>query len=81
MSAHAIIEFITRAGEKIKCKALSSVLSISPKFNEFNNIWAQMQDSIYHMINHMIFVPKVLNFAIRKWDVFTDVNTTSGWLF
>ena len=45
-----IIEFIKRAGEKIRCKALSSILSVFPnKFNKFNNTGARMQDSIYYI--------------------------------
>ena len=38
-----IIEFIKRVWEKIRCEALSSILSVFPnEFNKFNNTGAQM---------------------------------------
>ena len=64
----------------IRCVAVPSILSVfSDKFNKFNNTGAQMQDSIYHMTlkSHFIsnFALKGHNFAIRKSNVFMDLNT------
>ena len=50
MSAHVLLNLLNELGHKIKCKALSSILSIFPsEFNKFNNTGARMQGSIYHM--------------------------------
>ena len=50
MSAHVLLDLLNELGEKIRCKALPSILSISfNEFNIFNNTGVQMQDSVYHM--------------------------------
>ena len=50
MSAHVLLNLLNKLGEKMRCKALPSILLISSKeFNEFFNTGARMQDSIYHM--------------------------------
>ena len=54
------------------------LLTLLNKFNKFNNTGARMQDSIYHMTLKSHFISKIAlkghNFAIRKRDVFMDVN-------
>ena len=43
-------EFIKRAGEIVKMRGLSSILSLfRNELNKFNNTRARMVDSIYHM--------------------------------
>ena len=50
MSVHVLLNLLNELGEKIRCEALSSILSIFPnEFNKLNNTGARMQDSIYHM--------------------------------
>ena len=50
MSAHVLLNLLNKLGKKIRCEAMSSILSVFPnEFNKFNNTGAQMQDSIYHM--------------------------------
>ena len=53
-------ELIKRVGgEKIRCEALPSILSVFPnEFNKFNNTGARMQDSIYHMTLKSHFISK-----------------------
>ena len=49
MSAHILLNLLNELSEKIKCEALSSILSFSHnEFNKFNNTGARIQDSIYH---------------------------------
>ena len=57
MSAHVLLYLLYELGEKIRCEAVLSILSISSnEFNKFNNTGARMQDSIYHMTlrSHLI---------------------------
>ena len=50
MSAHVLLNLLNELGEKIRCEAVPSILSVFPnEFNKFNNTGARMQDSIYHM--------------------------------
>ena len=48
------------------------------KLNQYNNTDTQMQDSIYHMVlkslSFVIFKSKHQDFAIRKHNVFMEVN-------
>ena len=79
MSAHLLLNLLNVLGKKIRCEALPSILSIFPNvFNKFNNTGARMQDSVYHMTLKSHFVSKFAlkrhDFAIRKRDVFMDVN-------
>ena len=50
MSAHVLLNLLNELGKIIRCVALPSILSVFPnEFNKFNDIGAQMQDSIYRM--------------------------------
>ena len=50
MRAHVLLNLFNELGKKIRCEAVSSILSVSPdEFNKFNNTRTRMQDSIYHM--------------------------------
>ena len=76
MSAHVLLNLLNELGEKIRCEALPSILSVFPnEFNKFNNTGARMQDSIYHMTLklHLLSATKHRGIAIRKRDVFMDV--------
>ena len=49
-SSHTLLNLLNEFGEKIRCEALPSILSVFPnEFNKFNNTGARMQDSINHM--------------------------------
>ena len=79
MSAHILLNLLNEVGKAIRCETLSSIVSVFPnKFNEFNNTGARMQDFIYHMTLKTHFISKFCfkrhDFAIRKRDVFMDVN-------
>ena len=78
MSAHALLNLLNKLGQTIRCEALLSILSVFSAFNKFNNTGAQMQDSINHMTLKLHFISnfalKHHDFAIRKCDVFMDVN-------
>ena len=59
MSAHVLLNLLNELGEKIRCEALPSILSVFPnEFNKFNNTGARMQDSIYHMTHKSHFISK-----------------------
>ena len=80
MSAHVLLNLLNELGENDRCEAMPNILLVfSNKLNKFNNTGAQMQDSNYHMTlkSHFIsnFALKRCSFAIRKCDVFMDVNT------
>ena len=46
-SAHVLLNLLNELGKKIRCEALSSILSVFPnEFNKFNNTEARMQDSV-----------------------------------
>ena len=50
MNAHVLLNLLNELGERIRCEALPSILSVFPnEFNKFNNTGARMQDCIYHM--------------------------------
>ena len=50
MSAHVLLNVLNELGEKIRCEAVPSILSIfTNEFNNCNNTGARMQDSIHHM--------------------------------
>ena len=75
-----LLNLLNELGKKIRCETVPSILSVFPnEFNKFNDTGARMQDFIlYHMTLKTLltnFAPKRHNFAIRKCDVFMDVNT------
>ena len=50
MSAHVLLNLLNELRERDKMRGLPSILSLfRNKFNKFNNIRAQMLDSIYNM--------------------------------
>ena len=50
MSAHVLLNLLNELKKGDKMRGLPSILSLfHSKFNKFNNTWAQMLDSIYHM--------------------------------
>ena len=51
MSAYASLNLLNELGKKIRCEALSTILSVFPNEcnDTFNNTRARMQDSIYQM--------------------------------
>ena len=79
MSVHVLLNLLNKLGKKIRCEAVPGILSVfHNEFNKFNNIGARLQGSIYHMTLKSHFISKLalkgLDFAIRKRDVFMDVN-------
>ena len=59
MSAHVLLNLLNELGQKIRCEALPSILSVSPnQFNRFNKTGARMQNSIYHMKLESHFISK-----------------------
>ena len=79
MGAHVLLKLINELRKTIRCEALPNIISVfAYEFNKLNNTDAQIQDSIYHMTlkSHFIskFALKCHDFAIRKRDVFMDVN-------
>ena len=57
MSAHVLLNLLNGLGEKIRCEAVPSILTIFPnEFNKLNNTGARMQDSIYHMTLKLTFI-------------------------
>ena len=72
MSAHVLLNLLNELGQKIRCEAMPSILSVFP--NKFGNT---MQDSIYHMRLTSHFISEFrtkMNFGFRKSDVFMDTN-------
>ena len=62
MSANVLLNLLNELGEKIRCEAVTSILSVFPnKFNKFSNTEAQMQDSVYHMKLKSHFISKFLH--------------------
>ena len=52
MSAHVLLNLLSKLGERDKMRDLPSILSLfRNEFNKFNNTRARMLDSIYHMTN------------------------------
>ena len=50
VSAHILLNLLNKLGEKIRCEALLSIISVFlNEFNKFNNTGARMQDSIHHI--------------------------------
>ena len=71
MSAHVLLNLLNKFEKKIRCEALLSILSVFPnKFNQFNNTGARMLKS--HFICK--FYAKHHDFAIRKCEIFMDIN-------
>ena len=74
MSAHVLLNLLNELGEKVRCEAVSSILSVFPnEFNKFNNTGARMQDSTYHMTRKSHFISKFC----AKTSRFRDVLWTS----
>ena len=70
MNDHVLLNSLNELGEKIRCEALSSILMISPnEFNKYNNTWAWMQDSTYHMTLNREFCIK--NVMILQLEIAT----------
>ena len=62
MSAHGLLNLLNESGEKIRCEALSSFLSVLlDAFNKLSNTGARMQDFIYHMTLKSHFVSDICN--------------------
>ena len=79
MSAHVLLNLLNELGKRIRYEAVPSILSGFPNaFKKFSNTGARMQDFIYHVTLKSHFISKVCtktcDFAIRKRDVFMDVN-------
>ena len=52
MSAHVLLNLLSKLGKRDKMRDLPSILSLfRNEFNKFNNTRARMLDSIYHMTN------------------------------
>ena len=50
MCDRVLLNLLNELRKKIRCEALSSILSVFPnEFNKFSNTGTRMQDSIYHM--------------------------------
>ena len=80
MSAHVLLNLFTELGGKIRCEALPGILSVFPSdVNKFSNTGARMQDYNYqltlksHCVSDFLH-QKRQDFALRKLDVFMDVN-------
>ena len=59
MSGHVLLNLLNELGEKIRCEAVQSILSVFPnEFNKFNNTGARMQDSVDHMTLKSHFISK-----------------------
>ena len=58
MSAHVLLNLLKELGKKIRCEAVSNILSVFPEFNKFNNAGARMQDSVYHITLKSHFISK-----------------------
>ena len=59
MSAHVLLNLLKRLGEKIRCEAVPSTLSVFP--NKFTGV--QIQDSVYDISK-----------LEKRRDVFMNVN-------
>ena len=56
MSAHVLLNLLNELGKRDKMQGLLSILSLfRDKFNKFNNTWAWMLDSIYHMTLRLLW--------------------------
>ena len=69
MSTHVLLNLLNELGKRDKMRGLPSILSLfRNEFNKFNNTWARMLDSIYHMtlrlLWNLIFAVKRYNFVI-----------------
>ena len=76
-SAHVLLNLLNELGEKPRCKALPSILSISPKFNKFNNTGAWMQDSI--LISYDTSIVFNLRFSHQTVKISPLENATFLW--
>ena len=79
MSAYVLLNLLNELGKTIRCEAVPSILAVFlNEFNKFNKTGARMQDSIYHMALHSHFIRKFAlkchDFALRKREVYMDVN-------
>ena len=60
MSAHVLLNFVNELGKKIRCEALTSILSVfNNERHKFNDTGVRVQDSIYHMTLKSLFVSKI----------------------
>ena len=78
MSAHVLLNLLNELGKRDKMRGLPSILSLfRNEFNKFNNTWARMLDSIYHMTNTLKshFWRKTLYFCHFVRNVVMDVIT------
>ena len=51
MGTHILLNLLNELGKSDKMWGLPNILSLfRNKFNKLNNAWAQMLDSIYHMM-------------------------------
>ena len=56
MSAHVLLNLLNELGKSDKMRGLSSILSLfRNELNKFNNIGAQMLDSIYHLTLKLLY--------------------------
>ena len=65
MSTHVLLNLLNELGKRDKMRGLPSILSLfRNEFNKFNNTWARILDSIYHMtfrlLWNLIFAVKTL---------------------
>ena len=68
MGTHVLLNLLNDLGKSDKMRGLPSILSLfRNKFNKFNNAWAQMLDSIYHMML------KFVEIGILVWKHLRDV--------
>ena len=79
MSVHVLLNLLNELGKRDKMRGLSSILSLFRKeFNKFNNTWARMLDSIYHMtlrlLWNLISAVKALKFCHYVRNVVMDGN-------
>ena len=55
MSAHVLLNLLSKLGKRDKMRGLPSILSLfRNEFNKFNNTRARMLDSIYHMVLRLL---------------------------
>ena len=91
MSAHVLLDFIKRDGERDKMLGLSSILSLfRNEFNKSNITVARMLDSIYHrmlkLLKNRVFVFENVkslpsftqHYNERYYVALLDLYTTSG---
>ena len=68
MSAYLLLNLLNKLGEKLRCEASLSILSVFPNvFNKFNDTGARMQDSVYHMTLKLHFISKFRTNTLHFW--------------